>query len=219
MRFLRATLKWLALNKGKCIGLWLRWGAPTSEDYVEHLRRNIGVHSIGEHCHVNHDVIITDPAYVRLGNNVCLSTCTLVGHDASVSVLNRSKGLRLDSVGKIDIRNDVFIGMHAVILPGVTIGPDAIVAAGAVVTKDVPPGSIVGGIPAKVIGTTDALAAKLHAETQRLPWAAIIFERDGAFDARIEPELKRMRVQQFFPPPLARDVAPDGNATDNLKPD
>jgi acetyltransferase-like isoleucine patch superfamily enzyme len=199
MRLLRRALKWLALKQGKCISLWLRWGNPTSEDYVEHLRKNAGVHSIGKHCHVNRDAIITDPAYVRLGDNVCLSTCTLVGHDASVSVLNRSKGLKLDSVGKIDIKNDVFIGMHAIILPGVTIGPDAIVAAGAVVTKDVPPGAVVGGIPAKVIGSTEALARKLNTETQQLPWAHIIRERDGAFDPKLEPKLKRMRVEHFFP--------------------
>jgi acetyltransferase-like isoleucine patch superfamily enzyme len=201
MGLLRRALKWLALKQGKCISLWLRWGAPTSEEYVEHLRKNAGVHSIGKNCHVNRDAIFTDPAYVRLGDNVCLSTCTLVGHDASVSVLNRSKGLKLDSVGKIDIKNDVFVGMHAIILPGVTIGPDAIVAAGAVVTKDVPPGAVVGGIPAKVIGSTDALAHKLNTETQQLPWASIIQERDGAFDAQLEPKLKRLRVQHFFPEP------------------
>jgi len=49
------------------------------------------------------------------------------------------------------IGNDVWIGANAIILQGVTIGDGAIVAAGAVVTKDVPPYAIVGGVPAKVI--------------------------------------------------------------------
>lgn len=49
--------------------------------------------------------------------------------------------------------DNCFIGSHSVILEGVRIGPKAIVAAGAVVTKDVPEGSIVGGNPAKVIGS------------------------------------------------------------------
>ena len=53
-----------------------------------------------------------------------------------------------------------FIGSHSIILPDVKIGPNAIVAAGAVVTKDVPEGSIVGGNPAKVIGSTYDLMNK-----------------------------------------------------------
>ncbi|MEK5040732.1 DapH/DapD/GlmU-related protein [Sporosarcina sp. FSL K6-3457] len=56
---------------------------------------------------------------------------------------------RMDN--KVIIGNDVWIGAHAVILPGVSIGNGAIVGAGAVVTKDVPPFAIVGGVPAKII--------------------------------------------------------------------
>jgi acetyltransferase-like isoleucine patch superfamily enzyme len=198
MRWIRRLLRWLALDHGRLVGVWLRWGQPSSEDFIEHLRRNLKVHHIGRDCHINHDAVFTDPQYVRIGNNVCLSTCTLVGHDAVVSVLNRSKGLKLDRVGKIDIKDDVFVGMHAVILPGVTIGPDAVVAAGAVVNKDVPPGSVVGGVPARVIGTTDELAQRLAASTLELPWAELIARRQGAFDAAMEPELKRRRVAHFF---------------------
>ena len=53
--------------------------------------------------------------------------------------------------GDITIGNDVWIGGHSTILPGVSIGDGAVVAAGAVVTKDVEPNTIVGGVPAKVI--------------------------------------------------------------------
>lgn len=51
----------------------------------------------------------------------------------------------------VDIGNDVWIGINAIILPGVTINDGAIIAAGAIVTKDVPPYAIVGGAPAKII--------------------------------------------------------------------
>jgi|CXWL01.1.fsa_nt_gi acetyltransferase-like isoleucine patch superfamily enzyme len=56
-----------------------------------------------------------------------------------------------DSVRRVNIGNDVWIGQHCLILEGVTIGTGAIIAAGAVVTKDVDPYAIVGGIPAKFI--------------------------------------------------------------------
>ena len=52
---------------------------------------------------------------------------------------------------KVTIGNDVWLGQRVMIMPGVTIGNGSIVAAGAVVTKDIPPYSIVGGVPAKVL--------------------------------------------------------------------
>ena len=55
------------------------------------------------------------------------------------------------STNAVTIEDDVWIGANAVILPGVTIGNHCVVAAGAVVTKDVPPHSLVAGVPAKVI--------------------------------------------------------------------
>ena len=67
-------------------------------------------------------------------------------------MLNRAYTVKLDSVGKIDIRDNVFIGYGAIVLPNVTISSNAIVGAGAVVTKDVAEGDIVAGIPARPIG-------------------------------------------------------------------
>lgn len=59
----------------------------------------------------------------------------------------------------IRIGKKVWIGANATVLPGVTIGDGAIVAAGAVVSKDVPPGVIVGGVPAKIIKRVERTAA------------------------------------------------------------
>ena len=113
-------------------------------------------------------------------------------------MLNRAFNVNLDSVGKIEIRDNVFVGYQAVILPNVTIGPNSIVAAGAVVTKDVAPGDIVAGVPARPIGKVSELVAKLQEETERLPWAKLLKRRAGAFDAALEPELVRQRVEFFF---------------------
>jgi acetyltransferase-like isoleucine patch superfamily enzyme len=191
-------IKHLALKRGKFLGIYIRWCKPNSEEFNYFLKRCYGVHSIGSETHINRDVKFTDPAYVRIGNNCILSTCTLIGHDASVGVLNHIYGKRLDSVGKIDIKDNCFIGMGVIVMPDVTIGPNSIVAAGAVVTKDVLPGTIVGGVPAKVIGNTDALVQKLDVRTKSYPWAHLIENRVGAFDANIEAELVKMRVKHFF---------------------
>lgn len=195
---IKRLLKAYAFKTGKAKSLYLRVCRPNNADYASYLREFGGFYSFGENCLVNRDVRILNPAFTRIGNNVCLSSCTLIGHDGSIAVLNRAYGKRLDSVGKIDIKDNVFIGMNAVVMPNVTIGPNAIVAAGAVVTKDVLPGTIVGGVPAKVIGKTEDFVAKLEENTKRLPWAHLILQREGSYDARIEPELTRARVKYFF---------------------
>ena len=67
-------------------------------------------------------------------------------------------GTQQPSKAPVVIGDRVWVGTRAVILKGVTIGDGAIVAAGAVVTKDVPPGAIVAGLPAKVVGRADSWA-------------------------------------------------------------
>lgn len=196
-----AIVRYLALNYGKFPNLYRRLCQPSGGEYAEFLRRYGGFQGIGEHCTILTSTFFSDPAYVRIGNNVHFSTCTLLGHDGVIAMLNHAYGVKLDSVGKIDIRDNVFIGYNALILPNVTIGPNAIVAAGAVVTKDIAEGDIVGGIPAKPIGRVTDLVKKLQAETEGLPWADLIQQREGSFDPAMEPELVRKRVSFFYGSP------------------
>ena len=197
-RWFKPFLRHLAFRHGLGIWLYLRISRPGGTEYAEFLRLHGRLYGVGKDCHINRDCAITDPEYVRLGNNVVLSTCTLLGHDGSIAVLNRAFGVRLESVGKVDIRDNVFIGYGAIVLPGVVIGPNAIVAAGAVVTKDVPEGIIAGGVPARPIGNVSDLVTKLDQQTRSLPWADLILSRVGSFDAAIEPELRRQRVEYFY---------------------
>jgi len=195
---LRRIIKKLAFKYGLFPGLYRRLCTPDGKEYAEFLKKHGNFHAIGEHCDILTTTIFSDPDYVKLGNNVRFSTCTLIGHDGSIAMLNCAYNVKLESVGKIDIRDNVFIGFGAIILPGVTIGPNAIVAAGAVVSRDVAEGDIVGGVPAKPIGRVENLLHRLQAKTASLPWGHLITQREGYFDPTIEPTLRKMRIAHFY---------------------
>lgn len=110
----------------------------------------VGDVTIGNHTRIGIHCTVIGP--VSIGNHVNLAqgiTVTALNHNFEDATK------RIDEQGistkPVVIGDDVWIGANAVILPGVTIGRHAVVAAGAVVTKDVPDYSLVAGIPAKVI--------------------------------------------------------------------
>jgi acetyltransferase-like isoleucine patch superfamily enzyme len=105
---------------------------------------------IGDHTRVGLHNTIIGP--VTIGNHVNLAqgiTVTALNHNFS------DPGKKIDEQGisttPVTIGDDVWIGANAVVLPGVKIGNHSVVAAGAVVTKDVPPHSLVAGVPANII--------------------------------------------------------------------
>ena len=105
---------------------------------------------IGDHTRIGLHNTIIGP--VTIGNHVNLAqgiTVTALNHNFSET--DKCIDEQGVSTLPIVISDDVWIGANAVILPGVTIGSHSVVAAGAVVTKDVPNGCIVAGIPAKII--------------------------------------------------------------------
>lgn len=158
------------------------------------------------------NVSIIDPAHIRLGNRVRLTGCTLLGHDDGVGMVKKMTGLALDNSGKIDILDDVFIGHRAVIMPGVSIGPNAIVAAGAVVMQDVQPNTIVGGIPAKTIGTIADYLLRCRQKTESLPWFGHP-QIAGDYFGPASAELTQMRCMHFFgnPDPNAENSQQNAN--------
>lgn len=198
MSLLRKGVRAFTWRTGTARGLYRRLCGPSSLEWGSFLARWGGFYSVGSDVSINLGCTVTDPAYTRIGNNVALSACTLLGHDASVRILNNRYGKQLDSVGHIDIRDNCFVGHGAIVMPRVTIGPDSIVAAGAVVTKDVPPGVVVGGNPARVICTTQELLHRVEERSNAYPWIDLVRQRQGSFDPKLEPELVRRRVKHFY---------------------
>jgi acetyltransferase-like isoleucine patch superfamily enzyme len=104
--------------------------------------------SIGDDTIIGENAVLDGRAHLTIGDHVDLAS--------DVMVYNSQHDISSDDFHAVSkpvvIEDYVFIGPRAIILPGVTIGKGAVVAAGAVVTRDVAPFSIVGGVPAKVIG-------------------------------------------------------------------
>lgn len=94
------------------------------------------------------DVRILTPFICDFGNRVTFGENVFINHDYN----NRHT---IYSYGKVLIKKNAWIGLGATITPGVTIGENAVVAAGSVVTKDVPHNAVVSGVPAKVIKILD----------------------------------------------------------------
>lgn len=204
--FAARVLEAQALRHNRFVGLWRTFGSPGRAAWTEYMRRHGGLYHLGEDCSILPTTVISDPEYVSIGNNVRFSTCTVLGHDGSIAMLDKALGEALDSVGYVAIRDNVFVGFGAIIMPNVTIGPNAIVAAGSVVAKDVPPETVVGGVPAAPIGDWSSHVERIRARTRSLPWYELIEQRGASgFDPELEPELKRLRAEHFF--------APDGPAS------
>ena len=102
------------------------------------------------------------PKCLLIHNNVTIAAkVNFVTHDAIRHVLvNKYNKPYSMNLGCIEIMDNVFIGLGAIIMPNVRINENVIIAAGSVVTKDVPPNSVVAGVPARVIGTFDDLNKK-----------------------------------------------------------
>lgn len=122
------------------------------------LKRKKVFHHIGDHCYYCSNLLPAEPFLVCLHNNVSISAgVRLITHSVANFVFNYEEHTKdyYCRFGKIEICDNVYIGADAIINFGVTIGSNCIIAAGAVVTKDVEPNSVVAGVPARKIGTYD----------------------------------------------------------------
>ena len=129
--------------------LGVRMGKNTNINMKQYLMLNLSKRlRIGNNCHINHGCFFDARDNIFIGNNVSIShnvTFNTMSHDIN-SLLFKTKFAR------IKIEDNVWIGINATILQGVKVGTGAVIAAGSVVTKDVPDFAVVAGIPAKIIG-------------------------------------------------------------------
>ncbi len=108
--------------------------------------------TIGKNVFINSGCHFQDQGGIVIGDN------TLIGHNVVLATINHDlnpANKRKNHYAPINIASNVWIGSNSTVLSGVTIGEWAVIAAGAVVTKDVPPYAVVGGIPARVMKTVE----------------------------------------------------------------
>lgn len=136
------------------------------------------IKNMGENCVIMPDCVFGHPDNILLGDNVYIGEGTKIYAQGKVTIKSGTiladtvdirtanhyyDGIELNMlpfdekvlVSSVSIEENVWIASHVLILPGITIGEGAIVAAGAVVTKDVPAFAVVGGNPARVIKYRD----------------------------------------------------------------
>lgn len=108
----------------------------------------------GKNITIGKDVFINSGCHFQDQGGIEIGDGALIGHNVVLATINhdlKPRKNRKNHYAPIKIGTRVWIGSNATILPGVTIGDYAVVAAGAVVTRDVPAMTIVGGVPAKVL--------------------------------------------------------------------
>ena len=121
----------------------------------------------GNNCFFCTRIIPSEPYMIKIHDNVVIAAnVSFITHDIINDMLARKLGVKPGKLfseypmGTIEIFDNVAIGANTTILYNTKIGPNALVAAGSVVTKDVPQGAIVAGNPARVIGRLDDLIEK-----------------------------------------------------------
>lgn len=130
---------------------------------AEYIKQHHLFHSMGEGCTFMKRKLPLCPELISIGNNVHLASgAELVVHDAIHLMLNgRHDGYKYqEHIGCIEIGNNVFIGSDTIVLGDVKIGSNVVVAAGAVVNKDIPSGCVVGGVPARYLGSFEDIVNK-----------------------------------------------------------
>jgi acetyltransferase-like isoleucine patch superfamily enzyme len=102
----------------------------------------------------------SEPYLIRIGDHVTVTAdVKFITHDGGTWVFRREDP-DFDAFGPIEVKDNVFIGVGAIIMPGVTIGENCVIGARSVVSTDIPPNSVAAGVPARVLMSLEEYRAK-----------------------------------------------------------
>lgn len=162
--------------------------------------RSLGVR-IGKDCRIVGRIDFgSEPYLVSIGDGVIISSeVVILTHDGAVGLF-RKEHPGMNVYAPVHVGNRVFIGNRVMLMPGVTIGDDVVIGAGSLVTKSVPSGSVVAGVPARVLGSIQSY------KDRSLLRADFV----DSSDPSILREYLRMTHPDWFAPPHATDSVRTG---------
>ena len=137
---------------------------------------------VSDDCRITGKLSIgSEPYLVSIGKRVTISGDVVIHtHDGGSWIFRENEDYKhLIRYGRVTIHDNSYIGHRAIILPGVTIEPNSVVGAGAIVTKDVPPDTVVAGVPAKVIMDTDKYLNNLLDKVPRYDKERFLNDREN----------------------------------------
>lgn len=137
--------------------------AGLNEHTMSPFLREFGV-QIGNDCRIftknPYEMFGSEPFLIRIGNHVTVTTgVKFITHDGGTWVF-RQEDPDFDVFGPIEVKDNVFIGIGTLIMPGVTIGENCVIGSQSVVSRSIPPNSVAAGVPARVIMGLDEYRAK-----------------------------------------------------------
>lgn len=160
--------------------------------------RLLGV-KVGTGCRILTSRFGSEPWLIKIGDRVTVTNgVTFLTHDGSTWLIRDEQGRRY-RYARIEIGSDVFIGVNAILMPGIRVGDRVIIGAGSVVTKSVPSGAIVAGNPARIVGAYADYEARAKAG----------FATDATMGAGIYQERILRVVEPGFRPEMPASPRPE----------